>query len=444
MTVALGVSAYSARDLPPDDARVLQGAAVPRRRLGDHRAAPRAGPAADGRAAQVHADHVLDGGDRLAGAGRHSAVRGVLLEGRDHRGRPFLERPRPRLCLLRGDGGRVRHRVLLVPDAVPRVPRRGALPGAATAHESGDEHAHDASHEAGAEPDAHADHGGPPKESPWVVTVPLILLAIPSVYAGSPTSSRCSSAASSAIRSSIAEAHPAMEQLKEEWHGVVPFIEHGLLSLPFWLAVAGIATAWYCYLVNPAVPARIRKSAGCGLHAARQQVLLRPLQRLVLRRRLPAHRRFLSNVGDRSIIDGFFVNGTAQDHRARLGAAAAHAVGVRLPLRLHDDRRPVRAAVVVDALQELSRDALSFPRHLGPDRRRRRRAGGAQRRGREVRAVDRAVRRAAGLPRHDSALAVLRARHARTCSSSSTPNGSRASTSTISWASTASRCCSCS
>jgi NADH-quinone oxidoreductase subunit L len=49
MTVALGASAYSAGDLPPDDPRLLQGAAVPRRGLGDHRHAPRAGHAQDGR-----------------------------------------------------------------------------------------------------------------------------------------------------------------------------------------------------------------------------------------------------------------------------------------------------------------------------------------------------------------------------------------------------------
>ena len=46
--------------VPPDDPRVLQGGAVPRRRLGDHRHAPRAGHAQDGRLAQVHADHLLD------------------------------------------------------------------------------------------------------------------------------------------------------------------------------------------------------------------------------------------------------------------------------------------------------------------------------------------------------------------------------------------------
>ena len=58
MTVALGASAYSVGGVPPDDARVLQGAAVPRRRLGDHRHAPRPGHAQDGRPAQVHADHL--------------------------------------------------------------------------------------------------------------------------------------------------------------------------------------------------------------------------------------------------------------------------------------------------------------------------------------------------------------------------------------------------
>jgi NADH-quinone oxidoreductase subunit L len=61
MTVALGVSAYSGGDVPSDDPCLLQGAAVPGGRLGDHRHAPRAGHAQDGRPAQVHADHLCDG-----------------------------------------------------------------------------------------------------------------------------------------------------------------------------------------------------------------------------------------------------------------------------------------------------------------------------------------------------------------------------------------------
>ena len=58
MTVALGASAYAAGDFPPDDACLLQGAAVPGRRLGDHRHAPRAGHPQHGWPAQVHAHHL--------------------------------------------------------------------------------------------------------------------------------------------------------------------------------------------------------------------------------------------------------------------------------------------------------------------------------------------------------------------------------------------------
>jgi hypothetical protein len=73
-------------DLPPDDARLLQGAAVPRRRLGDHRHAPRPGHPQHGRPAQVHADHLDHVAARLAGADRHAVLVGLLLEGLDHRG----------------------------------------------------------------------------------------------------------------------------------------------------------------------------------------------------------------------------------------------------------------------------------------------------------------------------------------------------------------------
>ena len=96
MTVALGASAYSVGHLPPGDARLLQGGAVPRRGLGDHRAAPRAGHAQDGRAAQVHADHLPDGADRRARQRRHSAVRRLLLQGHDHRGGARFARCRAR------------------------------------------------------------------------------------------------------------------------------------------------------------------------------------------------------------------------------------------------------------------------------------------------------------------------------------------------------------
>jgi NADH-quinone oxidoreductase subunit L len=179
-------------------------------------------------------------------------------------------------------------------------------------HKNGDEHAHDASHDAGAEPDAHADHGGPPRESPWVVTVPLILLAIPSVYAGFAYIEPMLFGAFFGDSIVISETHPAMAELKAEWRGVVPFIEHGLLSLPFFLAVAGIATAWYCYLVNPEVPARIRKSVGWVYTLLDNKYYFDRFNDWFFAGGFQRIGAFLSNVGDKSIIDGFFVNGTAR------------------------------------------------------------------------------------------------------------------------------------
>jgi NADH-quinone oxidoreductase subunit L len=177
-----------------------------------------------------------------------------------------------------------------------------------------DEHAvvdHDAGHEAGAEPDMHP-HEGPPKESPWVVTVPLILLAIPSVYTGWVYVEPMLFGSHFGSSIAISPAHPALAMIKEEWHGVVPFILHGFLSAPFWLAVAGIASAWYCYLVNPAFP---------GMVADRLAVLYRLLDNKYYFDRFNdwffagGSRKVgntLSDVGDRKVIDGFFVNGTAR------------------------------------------------------------------------------------------------------------------------------------
>jgi NADH-quinone oxidoreductase subunit L len=175
-----------------------------------------------------------------------------------------------------------------------------------------DEHAHDASHEAGAEPAAHAGDGGPPKESPWVITVPLILLAIPSVYAGFVYIEPMLFGGYFGDSIVVAESHGAMAELKEEWRGVIAFIEHGILSLPFLLAIAGIAAAWYCYLVNPTVPERIKRSAGALYTLLDNKYYFDRFNDWFFAGGFRRIGTFLSNVGDRSIIDGFFVNGAAK------------------------------------------------------------------------------------------------------------------------------------
>ncbi len=120
--------------------------------------------------------------------------------------------------------------------------------------------AHAAGHDDGHAHDDH--HGGPPKESPWVVTVPLVLLAIPSVYTGWVYIEPMLLGGYFGNSIVVGPEHRALLEFKDEWHGVAAFILHGAYALPLWLALAGIASAWYLYLVNPALPARIAAALG--------------------------------------------------------------------------------------------------------------------------------------------------------------------------------------
>ncbi len=99
-------------------------------------------------------------------------------------------------------------------------------------------------------------HAATPHESPWVVTAPLILLAIPSVVIGFMTIQPL--LFGDFFKDSIAvdaARHPAMAELARDFHGAAAMALHGLQSLPFWLAAAGVFTAWLFYLQMPALPA---------------------------------------------------------------------------------------------------------------------------------------------------------------------------------------------
>ena len=169
-------------------------------------------------------------------------------------------------------------------------------------------------------PDAHHDahdahgHDEKPHESSWLVTVPLVLLAIPSVVIGGLTLMQFIDAQgflASSIYSNT-EAHKAMEFLREEIHGAIPMALHSVFTLPLWLAIAGVAAAWYCYLINPAVPAKLKAFFSkiyvyqlldnkYGLDAFNEKVLARAVRGLGLG---------FWKVGDEMAIDGALVNGS--------------------------------------------------------------------------------------------------------------------------------------
>lgn len=110
------------------------------------------------------------------------------------------------------------------------------------------------------EHDDHAEHHAP-HESPWVVTAPLILLAVPSVVIGFLTIQPMlyGDFFKDSIVVDLAR-HPAMKELAEGFHGAAAMALHGLQTLPFWLALAGVVTAYVFYLVKPGIPAAIART----------------------------------------------------------------------------------------------------------------------------------------------------------------------------------------
>ena len=111
----------------------------------------------------------------------------------------------------------------------------------------------------------HGEHHGlgpgqKPHETPWVVTLPLVLLAIPSVVIGYLTIGPV--LFGDYFKGAIvvdAARHPAMEELAKAFHGAGAMALHGLTALPFWLALAGVVVAWWFYLMQPALPAAIAR-----------------------------------------------------------------------------------------------------------------------------------------------------------------------------------------
>jgi NADH-quinone oxidoreductase subunit L len=160
--------------------------------------------------------------------------------------------------------------------------------------------------------DHHADHGAhKPHESPWVVTLPLVLLAIPSVILGFVTIDFM--LFGDFFKDAIFvdhEKHAAMEELAHAFHGPVQMAIHALTSMPFILALAGVVTAYYMYMVNPALPAAIKRACQPIFNLLENKYYLDWFNENVLARGARGLGIGLWKVGDRAIIDGAVVNGS--------------------------------------------------------------------------------------------------------------------------------------
>ncbi|MEY4735915.1 MAG: hypothetical protein RL302_234, partial [Pseudomonadota bacterium] len=168
---------------------------------------------------------------------------------------------------------------------------------------------HDAHHDAHGHDDHHGHHV--PHESPWVVTVPLVLLAIPSVVIGFLTIGPM--LFGDFFKDAIvinAEKHPVMEELGHAFHGPVQMAMHAFSTLPFWLALAGVVTAYYMYMVNPAVPAAIKRNVMPIFNLLENKYYLDWINENILARGARMLGTGLWKGGDQALIDGLVVNGS--------------------------------------------------------------------------------------------------------------------------------------
>jgi NADH-quinone oxidoreductase subunit L len=170
-------------------------------------------------------------------------------------------------------------------------------------------HGHDDHH------DAHHHGLAPgqkPHESPWVVTLPLILLAIPSVLIGYFVITPMLYGNFFDGIVTPAPAHNAMALLKEAFHGPLAMAVHSLSTAPLWLAVAGVAVAYYCYMINPRVPAWFKAKFSVIFNILENKYYLDKFNDVVFAGGARVLGGGLWQIGDRGLIDGLIVNGSAK------------------------------------------------------------------------------------------------------------------------------------
>ena len=174
----------------------------------------------------------------------------------------------------------------------------------------GKERFHDKPH--GDDHHGHDDHhGGTPHESPAVVWVPLVLLAIPSVIIGYLTIEPMLFGSFFKDAIHVAPEHEAMADLAEHFHGALAMGMHAFQTLPFWLALGGVVVAWFFYLKRPQIPEALAKTFAPVYSLLVHKYWFDELYGWLF---AGGARKFGSGLwrfGDVKVIDGVFVNGTA-------------------------------------------------------------------------------------------------------------------------------------
>ena len=149
-------------------------------------------------------------------------------------------------------------------------------------------------------------------ESPWVVTVPLILLAIPSVVTGFLSEGPLLFHGYFANSIFVLPKHNVLGELSAHFNGSASFLLEGFTELPFWIAMTGLAVAYYCYMINPALPEALKARFSGIYNILDRKYGFDDFNDKFFAGGGRATGRMLWQSGDVTMIDGVMVNGTAR------------------------------------------------------------------------------------------------------------------------------------
>jgi NADH-quinone oxidoreductase subunit L len=158
----------------------------------------------------------------------------------------------------------------------------------------------------------HADEHHKPHESPWVVTVPLILLAIPSLIIGWITVEHVLFGGYFGNAIQVLPAHDVLGHVKEEFHGSAQFVLHAFTGAPVYLAAAGVLGAWYLYIKRTDLPGQIATRVSGLYKLLANKFYFDEVYQAVFAGGSRGLGTALWRVGDVALIDGGMVNGSAR------------------------------------------------------------------------------------------------------------------------------------
>jgi NADH-quinone oxidoreductase subunit L len=148
-------------------------------------------------------------------------------------------------------------------------------------------------------------------ETPWVVTVPLILLAIPSVLSGYWIDPVVFGNYFDGVIHVLPQ-HDVLKEMAEHYHGPVAFVGHALGGPAIYLAAAGVFTAWYIYMKNPSLADRAAKKFSHVYKVLINKYYADDFNQTVFAGGARGTGWTLWKLGDVLLIDGLIVNGSAK------------------------------------------------------------------------------------------------------------------------------------